>query len=58
MAAKCLSQLWERLEIGVLWRNFKDDIGKVSWKQLTVPESLRSEVLQEVHAGGQEKTTE
>ena len=56
-------QLWERLEVvdGVLWRN---DPGSDFRKQLIVPESLRDEVLQELHAGvlsghlGQEKTTE
>ena len=66
MAVKRLSQLWEKLEVtdGILWRNFEDDTGNVSWKQLIVPESLRSEVLQELHAGvfgghlGLEKTTE
>lgn len=47
-AVKRLNQLWERLKVtdGVLRRNFADDVGKVSWKQLIVPESLRSEVLQ------------
>ena len=65
-AVKCLIQLYKKLEIidGVLWRNFEDDGGKVSWKQLIVPKSLRAEVLRELHAGvfgghlGQEKTTE
>ena len=65
-AVKRLVQLWERLEVvdGVLWRNFKDDPGSDSRKQLIVPESLRDEVLQELHAGvlsghlGQEKTSE
>ena len=60
---KHLVQLWERLEVvdRVLWRNFKDDPGSDSRKQLIVPESLRDKVLQELHAGvlsGQEKTSE
>ena len=48
----------------MLWRKFEDDRGKGPWKQLILPESLRDEVLQELHTRvlgghlGQEKTTE
>ena len=63
---KRLAQLWEQLEIinGVLWRYYEDNEGKTTWKQLVVPQSLREEILQEIHAGvlgghlGEEKTVQ
>ena len=65
IAVKCLCQLWERLEVvdGVLWRKFENEVRKVSWKQFIILESLKNDVLQELHARvfgdhlGQEKTT-
>ena len=64
LTCRRLAQLWECLEVidGMLWRHYEDDQGEVTWKQFVVPQSLREEVLQELHAGvlsghlGEEKT--
>ena len=62
--AQRLMQLWERLLIknGMLKRRYEDAQGCTSWIQLVVPQSLRMEIMQELHAGateghlGEEKT--
>ena len=48
-----LIELWPRLQIhdGMLWRNYEDALTKQEWKQLSVPQSLREEILEEIHAG-------
>ena len=59
-----LVQLWPRLEIhnGVLWRTYENVQTKQEWKQLIVPQPLREEILEEIHAGvmgghlGEDKT--
>ena len=44
---------WETLQLrdGILYRNFLGTDGQVRWKQLLVPRSLRSLLLQHLHAG-------
>jgi hypothetical protein len=62
--AQRLVQLWGRLlvEDGVLKRRFEDVQGHSTWVQLVLPQCLRKEVMQELHAGateghlGEEKT--
>lgn len=62
--AQRLSQLWKKLTVekGVLWRRYEDVSGTSTWLQLVVPQSLREEILQNLHAGtlgghlGAEKT--
>ena len=64
-SCKRLVKLWERLEIvdGVLYKHYEDVERGQKWKQLVVPQSLREEVLHELHAGvlsghlGEEKTS-
>ena len=44
---------WEALQLhdGVLYRNFINTDGRVRWKQLLVPRSLRAALLQHLYAG-------
>ena len=59
-----LFQLWDKLQLidGILFRVFYDSQSDAKWKQLVVPSSLQSEILEQVHAGsvgghlGQSKT--
>ena len=59
-----LFQLWDQLQVvdGILFRVFHDSESDVKWRQLVVPSSLQSEILEQVHAGsvgrhlGQSKT--
>ena len=54
--AQRLWHLWNRLvvEEGVLKRRYDNTSGKSSWLQLVLPQLLREEVLQELHAGALE----
>jgi len=54
--AQRLWHLWNRLvgEGGVLGRRYHNTSGKSSWLQLVLPQLLREEVLQELHAGALE----
>jgi len=54
--AQRLWHLWNRLvvEEGVLKRRYHNTSGKSSWLQLVLPQLLREEVLQELHAGALE----
>ena len=59
-----LYQQWDKLVVceGVLWRYYAQSNEKMSWLQLIVPKSLRSDIVKEAHQGissghlGQEKT--
>ena len=59
-----LYQQWDQLVVreGVLWRYYAQPDEKMSWLQLIVPKSLRSDIVKEAHQGisgghlGQEKT--
>ena len=48
-----LMQSWPRLLLvnGILWRRYNDLETKQEWRQLVVPQSLREEVMEELHAG-------
>ena len=48
-----LMQLWPRMLVvdGILWRQYEDLETKQEWRQLVVPQSLREEVMEELHAG-------
>jgi len=54
--AQRLWHLWNMLvvEEGVLKRRYDNTSGKSSWLQLVLPQLLREEVLQELHAGALE----
>ena len=57
-------QLWQRLQLhnGILYRQYEDVQIKQQWTQFIVPQPLRDEVLEEIHAVilaghlGEEKT--
>ena len=51
-----LVQLWEHLliENGMLKRRYEDAQGCTTWIQLVVPQSLREEIMQDLHAGATE----
>ena len=59
-----LIQQWKQLEVkdGVVWRQFQSTDGTPDILQLVIPQSLRTEVLQELHSGlvsghlGEDKT--
>ena len=59
-----LIQQWDQLVLkdGVMWRRFEDKEGTTSILQLIIPQTLREEVLTELHSGvvgghlGEEKT--
>ena len=46
-------QLWPRLLLvnGILCQKYEDLESKQEWTQLVVPQSLREEVMEELHAG-------
>ena len=51
-----LLQLWDRLSVdnGLLKRRYESTDGQRSWKQLVILSVLRTEILQELHAGALE----
>ena len=53
LTVRRLIQLWPRLLIsnGTLCRKYEDLGSKQEWTQLVVPQSLREEVMEELHAG-------
>ena len=64
LTTRRLVQLWQRLQLhnGILYRQYEDVQTKQQWTQFIVPQPLRDEVLEEIHAGimaghlGEEKT--
>ena len=53
LTVRRLMQSWPRLLLvnGILWRRYDDLETKQEWRQLVVPQSLREEVMEELHAG-------
>ena len=53
LTVRRLAQLWPRLMLddGILWRRYEDLETKQEWKQLVLPQCLREEVMEEIHAG-------